>query len=238
MSYNYTTYVADLANLLVIPSTDADYQTVLPNIIDDAEQRIYRDIDLLNTITRDYSAAFTTGTRTFNLPATNGTFYVVDSIYAITPFGTAVPDNGTRNELFPVSRPFLTATYPSSNGSTVPAYFAMTTQTSLIVGPWPDQAYQVEVVGTIRPAPLGSTNVTTLLTAYLPDLFIAASMVFGAAYLQNFGQSVDNPQMGVNWESHYQTLLKSAQTEESRKKFTGEGWSSKQPAPLATPPRT
>jgi hypothetical protein len=48
----------------------------------------------------------------------------------------------------------------------------------------------------------------------------------------------DNPQSAVSWEAHYQALVKSAQIEEARKKFTAEGWSSKQPAPLATPPRT
>ena len=139
----------------------------------------------------------------------------------------------------PASRDFLDYTYPSAIGSTIPQYFSMTTQTSLIVGPWPDQSYQMEVVGTIRPQPLSTTNVTTLLSIYFPDLFVAASMVFGTGYQQNFGAAtVDNPQMAVNWESHYQSLLKSAQTEEAMKKFTGEGWSSKQPAPTATPART
>ncbi len=238
MSLTYTTYINSIANLLVVPVSDSNFMTVVPNIIDDAEQRIYRDLDLLNTVVRDSTAAFSTGTRTFNLPATAGTFYVVDSIYAITPSGTSDPDMGTRNELMPVSRPFLTVTYPSSNGSSVPQYFAMTTQTSIVVGPWPDQAYQVEVVGTIRPAPLGSTNVTTLLSVYLPDLFLAASMVFGAAYQLNFGATVDNPQQSVSWEAHYNRLLQSAQTEEARKKFTAEGWSSKQPSQIATPQRT
>jgi hypothetical protein len=122
----------------------------------------------------------------------------------------------------------------------MPTYFAMTTQTSLIVGPWPDALYQAEVVGTIHPASLSPTNTTTILTQYLPDLFLAASMVFGAAYLQNYGaaQAVDNPGMGITWESHYQALKQSAAVEEARKKFNAEGWSSKQPSQIATPPRT
>lgn len=234
----YSSFVTAFANMLVVPSSDPNFQTMLPSSIDDAEQRLYRDLDLLNTIVKDSSAAFSTGTRSFDLPATNGTFYVVDSIYAITPSGTVNPDLGTRSELLPASRPYLTATYPSSNGSGVPQYFAMTTQTSFIVAPWPDAAYQMEVVGTIRPPALSSSNVTTLLTVYFPDLWLTANMIFGAAYQQNFGQAVDNPQQGVTWEQHYAKLIQSAQTEEARKKFTSEGWSSKQPSPLATPPRT
>ena len=238
MSYNYSQYQAGLANLLVIPSSDPNYQTVLPNVIDDAEQRIYRDLDLLNTIIIDSSAAFATGTRSFTLPAANGTFVVTEHVYAITPAGTVNPDNGTRNVLNPASRDVLDVLFPSSTASGVPQYFAMSTQGRIIVAPWPDQAYQAEVHGTVRPTPLGSTNVTTLLTQYFPDLFMAASMVFGAGYQKNFGQAVDDPKAAVTWESHYQTLLQSAQVEEARKKFTSQGWSSKQPAQLATPPRT
>lgn len=237
---NYTQTVNSLSNLLVVPVSDSGFQLALLNIFDDAEQRLYRDLQLLNTVVRDSSIAFTTNTRTFNLPSAQGTFYVVESIYAITPAGTVNPDLGTHNYLTPASRSFIDALFPSSVGSGVPAYFAPTTQNAYIVGPWPDQAYQAEVVGTIRPPVLSTTNVTTLLSWYFPDLWIAACMVFGASYQQNFGAAgaVDNPGQGINWESHLQTLLKSAETEEAMKKFTSQGWSSKAPAPLATPPRT
>lgn len=238
MAYNYSQYVTDLANLLVVPTGDTGFQTVLPNIIDDAEQRIYRELDLLNTIVRDSSAALTAGLRTFNLPSATGTFVVTEQINVVTPAGTSNPDNGTRNALVPVAKEFLDVAWNSVSGSTVPQFFAMVTQTTIIVGPWPDQGYQVEVVGTQRPAPLSSTNVTTLLTQYFPDLFMAASMVFAAGYQQNFGAAVDNPQQAVTWETHYKTLKDSAEVEEMRKKFTSQGWSPKQPAPIATPPRT
>lgn len=238
MAYTYTSWVTQLANLLVVASTDVGFQTMLPGCIDDVEQRCYRELDLLNTVVRDSSTSFVAGARDFNLPAANGTFYVVDSIYAITPAGQTTANAGTRNELVPASRPFINSLFPSSTGSSVPGYFAMQTQTSIIVGPWPDQNYQMEVVGTIRPPVLSSTNLTTLLTVYFPDLWMAGTMIFGAAYQLNFGTVVDNPQQGVTWSSHFDTLLKSAEVEEARKKFTSQGWSSKQPAQLATPPRT
>ena len=155
----------------------------------------------------------------------------------ITPAGTTNPENGTRNPLVPIAKEVLDFTYPSSSGSTVPTYFAMVTQTTVIVAPWPDQSYQMEVVGTIRPQALSSTNVTTILSWYFPDLFMAASMVRGAAYLKNYGASSDDPKMPGNWEGHYQSLKASADVEEAMKKFTSQGWSEKAPAPLATPPR-
>src|ERR1700722_7462244 len=185
----YTQTINSLSNLLVVPVSDSGFQLALPNIFDDAKQRLYRELQLLNTVVRDSSIAFTTNTRTFNLPSAQGTFVVVDSIYAITPAGTVNPDLGTHNQLMPASRPFIDALYPSSSGSSVPQYFAMTTQTSVIVGPWPDQAYQAEVVGTIRPAPISSTNPTTLLSTYFPHCLIAASMVYASGWQQNFGAS-------------------------------------------------
>jgi hypothetical protein len=238
MALTYATFVTSLANMLVVQTTDSRFVTALPNIIDDAEQRIYRDLDMLNTVTRDASAAFSSGNRNFNLPTANQTFVVMEDINIITPAGTTNPESGTRNPLVPASKEVLDFLFPSSIGSAVPVYFAPITQNSIIVGPWPDKAYQVEVVGTFRPAPLSVSNTTSLLSVYLPDLFLAAAMVFGAAEQKNFGAMSDDPKAAVSWEAHYSTLLQSAQTEEMRKKFVAQGWSSKQPAPIATPART
>jgi hypothetical protein len=238
MSLTYSTYVTSIANLIPTPTSDANFQTVLPNVIDDAEQRIYRELDLLQTVVADSSSQFTTGQRVFNLPSSIGTFVVTQRINAITPASATSANLGTRNPLTPCSPEMLDFFWPSSNGSTVPGYFAMVQQGMVIVGPWPDQAYTVEVVGTQRPVPLSASNTTTFLTAYLPDLFLAASMVFVSGYMKNYGMGVDDPKQSVSWESHYQELVKSANVEEMRKKFNQAGWSPLQPAPMATPPRT
>lgn len=238
MSLTFSQYQAEISNLMPKPVSDPDFGGMLSSMIDDAEQRLYRELQLLNTLTTDSSGALTTASRDFNLPSSSGTFVVVERINVITPVGAASPNAGTRNPLAPASREMLDYLWPSSTGSTVPSYFAMRTQTSIIVGPYPDQAYMVEVAGTIRPQVLSSTNVTTLLSWYFPDLLIAASMVWGSGYMKNYGQGVDDPQQGVNWESHLKNLLAAAQTEEAMKKFTSAAWSPKAPAPLATPPRT
>lgn len=223
----------DLANLLVVPSNDANFQIVLPNIIDDAEQRIYRELDLLSTIVRDSSANLTANSRNFTFPQH---FVVSESINVYTPANSTT----NRYQLVPTSREFLDAVYPNEASVTtpsIPTYYAMITDQTIIVGPPPDDDYTMEVIGTIRPAPLSSTNTTTYLTQYLPDLFIAASMVFGSAYLNNFGAVVDNPQMAVTWESHYSALKASADVEEARKKYGANAWSSKQPYQTTTPQR-
>lgn len=238
MTLTYSSYVTSIGNLMPVPATDPSFIIMVPNMIDDAEQRLYRQLDLMNTSVRDSSAALTSGNRNFTLPTSIGTFIITDEINIITPVGTTNPESGTRNQLVPTSDEMLNALWPNVTGSSVPQYFAMVNDGLIITGPWPDAAYQVEVVGTQRPTPLSASNTTSLLSVYFPDVFVAASMVFASAYMKNFGAAVDDPKAGVTWESHLQELIKSASVEEARKKFSSQGWSSKDPAQLATPPRT
>ena len=234
MTLTYSSLVTDLANLLVVPPTDANYLIVLPNVIDDAEQRLYRELDLLSTIVRDSTGVLTPNSRNFTFPQH---FVVSESINVYTPASTTA----NRNQLVPVTREFLDAVWPneaSASTPSIPQYYAMITDQTIIVGPSPDAAYTMEVVGTVRPAPLSVTNTTTYLTLYLPDLFMTASLVFAAGYLQNYGAMVDNPQQAMSWETHYKALFESANVEENRKKYASAAWTPKQPSPIATPPRT
>lgn len=235
----YSTFTAQLANFLVIPITDPNLIQAMSSIIDDSEQRAYRDLDLQNTVFRDSSVALVAGNRNLTeaISTTNGPFVVTQQINVITPAGTANPDLGTRNPLLPATKEMLDALYPSNTGAGIPQYFAPINQNSFVVGPWPDQAYQVEVVGTQRPEPLSASNQTTLLSVYFPDLFLAAACAIGAFYMKNFGAGSDDPQSGISWNQKYKEQLQSAVTEEQRKRFTSAGWSSASPAPLATPPR-
>lgn len=233
----YSTYVNSLTNLAPTVAGDANFLTDLPNIIDDAEQRLYRELDLMDTSVRDSSATLALSTRNFTLPSLNGTFIVTQQLNVITPAGTTNPESGTRVALVPTSEESLNMLWPSVAGSTVPQYFAMVSQGVAIVGPWPNAAYTVEVTGTIRPPALSSSVTTTLLSVYFPDLMIAASMVRLSGYMKNYGAAADDPKMAVTWEGHYQALIRSAETEEARKKFFAVAWSSEGPTPLATPPR-
>lgn len=235
MAINYTTYVSQLSNLMIVGSTDANFQTFLPGCIDYSEQRIYREMDLVQTTVTDTSVFFSSGQRTLTLPST---WVVIEEINVFSSAGTT-SSNGNRNQLTPITREYINYAYPSnSTFQGIPQYFNLLDQNIIIVGPVPDAAYNVEIIGVQRPAALSSANSSTFLTAYLPDLFIAASMVFASGYMQNFGSQSDNPQQAQSWESQYQLLLKSAMSEESRKKFEGPGWTAQSPSPIATPPRS
>lgn len=233
MALNYATYVTALSEIMVIDPTNANFLNILPDIIDYAEQRIYREMDLLNTVVTDSSSSLTSGNRNFTLPQTGGRFVVTNGINVYTPAGATT----NRVQLIPVSRDVLDSIYPSATGADVPAMYAMITDQTVIVGPWPDDAYIVEVIGTIRPTPLSSSNTTTYLTLYLPDLMVAASMIFAAGYQQNFGSQSDNPQQAQSWSAQYDKLFPSAGVEEMRKKYASSAWGSLAPTPIATPTR-
>lgn len=237
MSLDYSTYVAQISNLVVIGSTDPNFQIMLPGMIDYAEQRIYRELDPLRVQVTDATTTVSSGNRNFAVPTAFGTYITVDNINIITP-SSLNASNGTRVQLMPVSREFLDITYPSGQTATgTPQFWAMASDTQILLGPSPDAPYTAEVVGIQRPTPLSSGNSSTFLTQYVPDLFIAASMVFASGYMRDFGQQADNPQMGAAWEAQYKELFQSAQLEQSRAKYQSEAWTSDSPSPSATPKR-
>lgn len=226
MALNYSTYINEISKIVATDPSDQHFASIIPGMIDYAEQRIYRELDLLSTVVRDSSSALVAYNHNFALPTSIGTFITVQALNVITPVSTA-PDSGTRNQLTPVSRDYLDAVWNSLSGATVPAFFSVLDGSNVIVGPWPDAAYTVEVVGTIRPTPLSQSNPTTFLTNVLPDLFVAATMVFVSGYMRNFGSQSDDPRMSASWEDQFTKLLSSAAREEIRKKFASPpGWTS------------
>jgi hypothetical protein len=250
----YSTYVTQIATMAVVAENDPAFVTILPQIITYAENRMYRDIDFMFTSTSLHGTTFvlTPGNRnlSFNInlasnsDSQTGTFVVSEQINLLTDAegnaaDTTNPDACVRVPLLPTTKEFLDAVYGSSLAANQgqPQYFVPFNETLFFVGPVPDQAYPVEVVGTYRPNSLSSSNTTTFISQYLPDVFIMASMIYISAYQRNFGRANDDPQMAVTYESQYQALLKSAIVEEARKKFDAAGWSSQSPATVATPTR-
>jgi hypothetical protein len=223
--------------MAVVSPSDSAYLTILPQMITYAENRMYRDLDFLFTSISTTAYGLTAGNRVISVPA--GTIVVPEQINVITPSGTSNPDLGTRVPLLPTTKEFLDAVYGSGATANrgVPQYFVPFDDYTFLVGPYPDANYTCELVGTYRPDSLSATNTTTFISLYLPDVFIMASMIYISAYQRNFGRANDDPQMAITYESQYQALLKSALTEENRKKFEAAAWSSQSPSTTATPTR-
>lgn len=233
---NYTDLVNTISNLVVISPTDPNFVQIFPQGITYSEDRLYRELDLLSTVTRD-NAPLVASNRNFTLPSNNGRFVVTNGFNIITPAGTTVPDSGSRTQMIPVSRDYLDAVWGSVAGTGLPTQYAMITDQTIIVGPWPDQNYTLEVVGTIQPAQLSATNTTTFLSLYLPDLLTAAMMIFMSGFQRDFGAQSDDPAQAQSWQSQYDKLFASALTVELRKKYASGAWASLSATPTATPSR-
>jgi hypothetical protein len=238
-----TSYVDQIATMAVVSSTDPNFQIILPQAITYAENRMYRDLDLLQ-VSGALTALLTAGVRSFTLPAVpgGGTFVISEQINVITPAGTTNPDDptATRTPLLPTTKEFLDQVYGSAipTYAGLPTYYAPFNDDLFYVGPFPDAGYTVEIVGTVRPDSMSATNKTTFLSLNFPDLLIMASMIYVAGYQRNFSSTAANdPQMPVNYETQYTTLLKGASSEEARKKYEAAAWTSQGAATSATPTR-
>ena len=238
MSLTYSSFVTQLANTVVISSADTAFNTQLPNVIDYAEGRIYRDLDLLSVRVTDTSVTCSSGVRTIALSTTQGTLLTVERLNVLTPAG-ATSSYALRVPLYFTSPDYIDAVYPSaqSSNTSTPEFAARVTDTQIILGPTPDAAYGTEVIATIRPNPLSSGNSSTWLTQNVPELFFAAAMISYTGYQRDFGAQSDDPAKAQSWSNQYDLLLKSAAVDSLRAKFMSQGWSPQQPNPIATPPR-
>jgi hypothetical protein len=214
------------------PSSNTDFNNFLPRITEAAEQRIYRELDFLNTRTEDSTATLSTTTRRCTLPTQ---IIVLQSASFITPAGNT-PANGKRTPLLVVSKDFLDFVWPSELSSQgPPKYLAQLSDTVVMVAPTADATYKLECTGIFRPAPISASNATTYISLNYPDLFLCALMVSGCGYQRDFGAQSDDPKMAVSWEDQYQIAKTSAFEEEQRRKMQGTNWSAMSATPESSP---
>lgn len=234
---NYGDLTTYLQNLLQDQAPSADFTTILPAIIQDAENRIYREMDFLACRTANSNSQFTARSRKFTIPTGSTTIIVLQGVSFITPSNVTDPSLGTRNVLEPSTVDFIDWTWPTEGITGSPEYWAQFNNAYIIVGPTPDQAYTVELTGIFRPTPMSAMNPVTYIGTIYPDLLVAACMVFAAAWQRDFGSQSDDPQKALSWEAHYGTLKTSAMEEEQRRKGSSVGWSPFSTT-LAQPART
>jgi len=111
----YSTYVTQIAEMAVVDPADGNFVTILRAMIDYAELRIYRDLDLMSTSTAFHSPSIrlNPGNRNLSFPMTlpdgSGSIVVSEQINIITPAGETDPDgeNASRVTLLPTTKEYL-----------------------------------------------------------------------------------------------------------------------------------
>lgn len=215
MAYTYTTLVPALSLALTVPADDADFLGLLPTIIDDAEQVLYRELGLLACrVTQNGS--LNPNSRTFTLPTSSGKFLVVDAVNVFDNVNVRHPIAPHSIEAIDFCWPSETSPYYQSR----PLMFARLDDLTLLMGPSSDFMLTIECRGTFRPTPLSAGNPATFLTTYLSDLFFAACMVSATGnLLKNWSAVADDPQMPATWLALFREKLAGAQREELRKTY-------------------
>jgi hypothetical protein len=248
----YNLYVTQVATMTVVNvqtvngvvvGVDDAFNNLIPQMLNYAELRIQRDLDLTQAQVTGIAYSLTTGSPMLDIPLED--FIVIQTI--------GVDVNGLRMPLMPVTREFLQNVYPMGSVPGAPLYFAITggdpatsgnTTRGLLFGPPPDMDYPVYIGGTRRmdtlyekATPALAATATTFISSQLPDLLLQASMIYISQYQRNFGAASNDPQMGPTYEAQYQNLLRMAMLEEARKRFQAAAWTSQPPAPAASPTR-
>lgn len=215
---------------------DPDFNAILPAAIEFAELQILRDLDLLSTRVTDDSGKATQNRRTFILPTDVGTFIVLEVLRPIV--------NGVYGQpLLPMSRESIDMMFPSEiapSQPSIPAYWAPLDQATVLIGPPPDQDYPMSAFGTMRPASLNpKSSVGTFISTQLPDLFLAAEASFMiGGWDKNWSPQGDDPATAAGWLAEYERRKSPALIEECRKKCQANGWSTRLPSPISTPPQS
>lgn len=247
MSRTYDGLVADLQNLLQQDPNNPNatqFQDFIPTIIDNAEQRIYREIPFLTERRQTSPAVTVSGENRIDITTATTPCVTVEQFALFTPAGATAPPlgQGVRvNYLGPVSLDFLNMVWPDTVATSAPGaiqgYWAMYDDKTVVLAPTPDGAYYTGMTGLFRPETMSATNQTTYLGTNYPDLLLSACMILGAAWERNFGSQADDPKMASSWEQLYEVQKTSALAEEGRRRGESVGWTAMAQF-QATPPRT
>lgn len=234
----------------VVQFSDAPLQAIVPMILNYAELRIQRDLDLLPSQTTSPPGQYvlTPMVNVFPLPIDD--FLTVQTIQVAQLNGTTVVNT---QALVPVSREFIQNCYGSPVVSGMPKFFAMVgdtfggnadTNNNILLGPYPNASYSLLVSGTVRTpslykyASIGLADTAyTYISVYYPDLLIMASMVYISAFQRNFSATSSEGDMSLSYEKSYLALMAVAKQEENRKKGEASGWSAYSTPVAATPTR-
>lgn len=180
-------------------SNSAAFVAKIPTFITLAEQDIFRKLRSYREESLE-TMSFTSGTATVSLPAR------CRDIKAVKLTGE------TEKEIKHVPLAALTVQYADADSGT-PSYFAIR-GTDIVLFPTPSANGSLEVLCTIAPAALSTSNTTnTILTNY-PDLYFYGALVHAFRFIRNQERMVESQQA-------FEMALKEANKESRKLKSSG-----------------
>jgi hypothetical protein len=154
MSYTYDTFQTALAIEMAVPNndpTDPQFIAILPTLIDQAEQRCYRDLDLLY-LTTTHNITLVPNTNNVDISLYQPQVLILEDVWVILPAGVTNPDLAEIVPVYPASFEWVRMVYGNSAQKGPPNYYFMISDHLVGWGPFPDAAYTVIIKGKYRPA--------------------------------------------------------------------------------------
>jgi len=148
--------------------------TIVNGFIEDAEWRIYRDVD--SDSNRRYATAnLVTNDRFISTPANA---LVVRSVQIVNG-----GSGSTRNFLEFRDTSFMSE-FNSTGVTGEPKYYGMWEDDKMVLAPTPNSTYQVQVNYILKDPGLSSTNTETYLSKYFPNGLLYACLVEAFSFLK------------------------------------------------------
>jgi len=195
---SYTTLVAAVASLAEDVGDElSDY---LPIAIDNAENRLARELDFLGTDYISSNLLLLAGASTLTKP----------SGHKVTYFLKTISSAGVHTVLDRKQEDYLIEYYAGSTTTGTPKYYSDKDETTFAIVPPPSANTTVVVHGVKRPTALSTSNETNAYTRQCPDVLLYATMLEVALWQRNdtmqakYEPLYNNLRDGVNNEGRRQ----------------------------------
>ena len=182
---NYTELTAaikDYAN-----NTGTDFTAAIPTFVKQAEQRIYRSVNLpVNR--KNVAGTLTDGNAYLTMP-TDPTF--------LFPFSLSITSSSNQIFLLNKDANFIRSTYPNASTEGTPKYYGVFDSTTFIVGPTPDADYVTELHYYYQPASI-VTDSTTWLGTNADSVLLYGSLLEAYTYMKGDADIMQTYQQRYN----------------------------------------
>ena len=173
---NYTELTAAIKDYT--NNTETNFVAAIPTFVKQAEQRIYRSVDL--PVNRKNVTGTITQSNAYLTMPTDPTFLFPFSL-AIRP----IPADTPSNQIFLLNKDanFIRSTYPNASTEGTPKYYGVFDSTTFIVGPTPDADYVTELHYYYQPASI-VTDSTTWLGTNADSVLLYGALLEAYTYMK------------------------------------------------------
>ena len=176
-----TTYAELVDQIRAYTETDANVltTTIVNDFIANAENRIFREVDL--DAFRSYQYAALTANNSFvSLPGTGIAEFAL--IRSVQIYGQSLGNSRKKLEQKDVT--FMNEYWPDRTATATPIYYANWEAGNIYLAPTPDVAYNIEVALNKLPTGLSSTNTTTWVSTNAPRTLLYACLCEAFKFLK------------------------------------------------------